>query len=126
MAVGIYAGVILMSAPKIKTDDIYDRLNQRSVMYDSNGKEIENLYMSDGNRTVVKYKDIPEDMVNAVVSLEDQKFWKHHGFNFTRILGAIKDSLTGGGISGTSTVTQQLAEMSSFRKKRVNVPLAEK
>lgn len=109
MAVGIYVGVILMSAPKIKTDDIYDRLNQRSVMYDSNGKEIENLYMSDGNRTVVKYKDIPEDMVNAVVSLEDQKFWKHHGFNFTRILGAIKDSLTGGGISGTSTVTQQLA-----------------
>ncbi len=109
MAVGIYVGIILMTAPSIKTDNIYDQMNQRSVMYDSSGKEIENLYMTGGNRTVVKYKDIPEDMVNAVVSLEDQKFWKHHGFNFTRMLGAIKDGLTGGGISGTSTVTQQLA-----------------
>lgn len=110
MAVGIYVGIVLMSAPKIETSNIYDQLNQRSVMYDCNGKEIENLYMSDGNRTIVKYKDIPEDMVNAVVAIEDRKFWKHNGFNFTRMLGAIKDSVFGGGqISGTSTVTQQLA-----------------
>ena len=49
-------------------------------------------------------------MVNAVVSIEDKKFWSHNGFNFIRMVGAIKDSVLGGGqISGTSTVTQQLA-----------------
>lgn len=110
MGVGVYVGVVLASAPKVDTDNIYDMLSQRSVMYDSEGNEIENLYFSDGNRTVIKYDDIPEDMVNAVVSIEDKKFWKHHGFNFIRMMGAIKDSVFGGGqISGTSTISQQLA-----------------
>lgn len=110
MAVGIYVGVIFTTAPKVDTDDIYSMLAQRSVMYDANGNEIENLYFSDGNRTVVEYDDIPENMVNAVVAIEDKKFWKHNGFNFIRMVGAIKDSVFGGGqISGTSTVTQQLA-----------------
>ena len=110
MAVGIYVGIVFTTAPKIDTDDIYSMLSQRSVMYDSDGNEIENLYFSDGNRTIVKYDDIPEDMVNAVVSIEDKKFWSHNGFNFIRMVGAIKDSVFGGGqISGTSTVTQQLA-----------------
>lgn len=110
MAVGIYVGVVFATAPEIHTDDIYSMLNQRSVMYDANGNEIENLYLSDGNRTIVSYEDIPEDMVNAVVAIEDKKFWTHSGFNFVRMFGAIKDSIFGGGqISGTSTVTQQLA-----------------
>ena len=110
MAAGIYVGIVFTSAPEINTDDIYSMLSQRSVMYDSDGNEIENLYFSDGNRTIVKYDDIPEDMVNAVVSIEDKKFWSHNGFNFIRMVGAIKDSVFGGGqISGTSTVTQQLA-----------------
>ncbi|MCQ2544894.1 MAG: penicillin-binding protein [Clostridia bacterium] len=109
-AVGIYVGLIFLKAPIINTDDIYSQINQRSVMYDCNGKEIENLFFSDGNRTVVEYKDMPQNMVNAVVAIEDQKFWTHNGFNFIRMVGAIKDSVFGGGeISGTSTVTQQLA-----------------
>lgn len=110
MAAGIYVGVVFATAPKVDTDDIYSMLAQRSVLYDADGNEIENLYFSEGNRTIVDYEDIPEDMVNAVVAIEDKTFWDHNGFNFIRMLGAIKDSIFGGGqISGTSTVTQQLA-----------------
>jgi len=110
MAVGIYAGVIFAATPSIDTSNIYDSISQRSIIYDSDGNEIDNLYLSDGNRTLVDYEDIPEDMVNAVVSIEDKKFWSHNGFNFIRMVGAIKDSVVGGSqISGTSTVTQQLA-----------------
>ncbi|MBR3788231.1 MAG: transglycosylase domain-containing protein [Firmicutes bacterium] len=110
MAIGIYVGVIFATAPRVDTDDIYSMLAQRSIIYDSEGKEIENLYMDDGNRTIIDYDEIPEDMVNAIVALEDKKFWKHNGFNFIRMGGAIVDSVFGGGqISGTSTVTQQLA-----------------
>ena len=109
-AVGIYVGFIFMKAPAINTDDIYSQISQRSIMYDTDGKEIESLYFSNGNRTVIKYKDIPENMVNAVIAIEDHKFWTHHGFNFIRMIGAVKESLFGGGeVSGTSTVTQQLA-----------------
>lgn len=110
MAIGIYVGVIFATAPRVDTDDIYSMLAQRSIIYDSEGREIENLYMDDGNRTIIDYDEIPEDMVNAIVALEDKKFWKHNGFNFIRMGGAIIDSVFGGGqISGTSTVTQQLA-----------------
>ncbi|MDO4176854.1 MAG: transglycosylase domain-containing protein [Bacillota bacterium] len=109
-AVGIYVGIVFIKAPAIDTDNLYSHISQRSVMYDQDGKEIESLYFSDGNRTVIKYKDIPEDMVNAIIAIEDQKFEHHHGFNFIRMIGAIKESIFGGGeISGTSTVTQQLA-----------------
>ncbi len=110
LAIGIYVGIIFATAPRVDTDNIYSMLSQRSIIYDNEGHEIDNLYMSDGNRTIIDYKDIPENMVNAVVAVEDKKFWKHNGFNFIRMVGAIKDSvLGGGGISGTSTVTQQLA-----------------
>lgn len=112
MGVGVYVGVILIttSTSNVNTDDIYSMLSQRSTMYDSEGNEIENLYFSEGNRTILEYDEIPEDMVNAIVSIEDKKFWKHSGFNYIRLVGAVKDSIFGGGqISGTSTVTQQLA-----------------
>ncbi|MBR5741023.1 MAG: transglycosylase domain-containing protein, partial [Firmicutes bacterium] len=50
------------------------------------------------------------DLVNAFVAIEDKTFWTHHGFNVVRIIGAIVNSLkTGDSISGTSTITQQLA-----------------
>lgn len=109
-AVGIYVGIVFVKAPTVHTDDIYSMLDQRSIMYDANGEELENLYLSDGNRTIVDYDEMPENMVNAVVAIEDRKFWTHNGFNFIRMVGAIRDSIFGGGqISGTSTVTQQLA-----------------
>ena len=130
LAMGIYVGVVFATAPKVDTDDIYSMLAQRSIMYDSEGNEIENLYFSDGNRTVVNYDDIPEDMVNAVVAIEDKKFWSHSGFNYIRMIGAIKDSIFGGGqISGTSTVTQQLARnvyLSEIKSQRsINRKLSE-
>lgn len=67
MGVGVYVGVILVttSTSNVNTDDIYSMLSQRSTMYDSEGNEIENLYFSEGNRTILEYDEIPEDMVNA-------------------------------------------------------------
>ena len=105
----IYAFVIISLAPKINASDIYDAIEQSSLIYDDQGKEIDSVYYSQ-DRTLVKYEDCPEDLVNAFVSLEDKTFWKHHGFNWTRMAGAVVSSVTGGGrISGTSTITQQLA-----------------
>lgn len=110
MGAGVYAATVIVLAPGVDTDNIYDTLSQRSIMYDSEGNEIENLYFSDGNRTILSYDEIPENMVNAVVSIEDRNFWDHNGFNFVRMAGAVVDSVFGGGqISGTSTITQQLA-----------------
>ena len=110
LAVGIMVGIVFLKAPNIETDNIYSQIKQRSIVYDADGKEVDELYFDGGNRTIVEFKDIPENMINAIISIEDNKFWTHHGFNFIRMVGAIKDSITGGGsISGTSTISQQLA-----------------
>ncbi len=112
LGVGSYVGVLILTAEyhSIDADNIYSQLNQRSTIYDSNGKKIESVFSEEGNRANVMYGDIPEDMVNAIVAIEDKTFWEHHGFNFIRIMGAIKESILGGGqVSGTSTLTQQLA-----------------
>ncbi|MEG0918591.1 MAG: transglycosylase domain-containing protein, partial [Anaerovoracaceae bacterium] len=110
MFMAVYALTIIAFTPKIEPEKIYDYLSEASVLYDDKGEVIENIYLDNGNRRNIKYKDMPKDLVDAVVAIEDKTFWKHHGFNFIRMVGAIKNSIfSGGDISGTSTVTQQLA-----------------
>ncbi|MBQ1825791.1 MAG: transglycosylase domain-containing protein, partial [Firmicutes bacterium] len=109
IAVVIYVGNIIKDTPDIETDDIYSLLSQTSTVYDSTGQVIDNIF-GDQDRTIVTIDQIPEHVQNAFIALEDKTFRKHHGFNFIRIIGAIKDKLFhGGSISGTSTITQQLA-----------------
>ena len=79
-------------------------------MYDSEGKMIDKVFVPGGNRSNVSYNDIPQNLIDAVVSIEDKTFWQHHGFNIKRIFGAVREGVLGGNpISGTSTITQQLA-----------------
>lgn len=106
----IFTFTVIGNTPKIDPLKIYDYLAESSTLYDDSGNVIDNLYLTDGNRTNIDYEDMPENLINAIVSIEDKTFWKHHGFNFWRMGGAVKEYLEGGGqISGTSTITQQLA-----------------
>ena len=76
-------------------------------MYDSEGKMIDKVFVPEGNRSNVSYNDIPQNLIDAVVSIEDKTFWQHHGFNIKRIFGAIREEVLGDNpISGTSTITQ--------------------
>lgn len=100
---------VVFTSPSIDPDNIYSLLSESSVLYNDEGKAIESVFEADGKRTNVEFSQMPEDLINAFVSLEDKTFWKHNGFNFIRIFGAIKDSFSTGQISGTSTITQQLA-----------------
>lgn len=125
IGVAIYVGVIISQAPKIDTDDIYTILTESTVIYDDDGKEIDTVY-TEANRENVEYKELPENLVNAFVALEDKTFWDHHGFNIVRIFGAIKDSFTSGHISGTSTITQQLARNLFLKEKMTEHTLERK
>ena len=105
----IYAMAIIAVAPKYDYKDIYSAIDTASVIYDDQNNPIDNVFYTE-NRKVIKYEDMPQDLINSFVAIEDKTFWKHHGFNWTRMIGAILSSLTGSGrISGTSTITQQLA-----------------
>lgn len=105
----IYTFIVISMAPKIDPDNIYDSVAQSSVIYDDKGNKVDTVYYSQ-DRELISYNKLPKNMVNAFVALEDKTFWKHHGFNWTRMVGAVIQSATGSGhISGTSTITQQLA-----------------
>ena len=105
----LYALACITVAPKFNSEDIYSYIDTSSMVYDDDGKQVDSVFYTQ-NRKIVEYKDMPENLVNSFIALEDKTFWKHHGFNWTRMIGAVLSSLTGNGrISGTSTITQQLA-----------------
>lgn len=126
LAVVIYSCVVIARAPEIDTENITDLLSESTVIYDADGKEIDTVY-SNSDRTTVEYEDLPEDLVNAFVALEDKTFWDHHGFNFVRIAGAVVESVfTDNGISGTSTITQQLSRNLFLTDQRFERSLSRK
>ena len=107
----VIVGKIIKETPEINPNNIYDMLSQSSVIYDVNGSVVDNIYSGDALRTNVEYSEIPKQLVDAFVSIEDKTFWDHHGFNFVRIGGAVWQWVSGRSsrIGGTSTITQQLA-----------------
>ena len=109
LAAIVYVAAIIIKAPKIETDNIYSLLSQSSVLYDDESNIIDTAF-GDQNRTIVEIGQNPELTKNAFKALEDKTYRSHHGFIIIRIFGAIKDAVfSGGGVSGTSTITQQLA-----------------
>ena len=104
----IYAFCVIAISPKIDPKHIYDEISQSSVIYDDKGNEYGFLTSSE-ERTLVDYKEIPEHTKNAFIALEDKTFLKHNGLNYTRLVGATLNIFKGSSISGTSTITQQLA-----------------
>lgn len=110
-AVGVWALTVISETPAIDADNIYSMLAENSVIYDDEGNEVENLFASGGGlRTNLNFIEMPEDLVNAFIAIEDKTFGEHQGFNIVRIFGAVLDGiLSGDSIRGTSTITQQLA-----------------
>ncbi len=109
IAGGAYAAITIAHADTIHPEQIYNTLEVSTHIYDDKGNLTNDIYLSE-NRDIVKYEELPENLKNAFISIEDKTFWTHKGFNIKRIFGAIWNSVSGGGeISGTSTITQQLA-----------------
>jgi len=64
------------------------------------------------NRSRVKYEEIPQDLVNALVATEDVRFYNHSGIDARALLRAVFGVLSGSSnTGGASTITQQLAKM---------------
>ncbi|HEK9102265.1 PBP1A family penicillin-binding protein [Bacillus pfraonensis] len=82
---------------------------QPTLIYDAN-KEVA-AKLSSSKAEGVKRKDIPDIMVQAIVAVEDKKFFNHHGIYYSGIMSAILKNITAGEVvAGGSTITQQLAK----------------
>ena len=87
-------------------------LNQTSFIYIKDNKtdefkEYQTLYSTE-NRIWVDNQDIPKAMKDAVVSIEDKRFYDHNGVDWARTLSAVVNLATGEDSYGGSTITQQL------------------
>lgn len=103
-----YGWTIISKAPPIHPELIIDTLDVSSQIYDDEGNLFDEIYF-DENRKIVTYEQLPDNLKNAFIAVEDKTFWEHKGFNFKRIFGALYDAYKGGRIGGTSTISQQLA-----------------
>ena len=106
---GVISGVI-DKTDSIELEDL-QLLKLTSFIYDKDGLEIGNLYDSE-NRVTVEYKNIPKTLVDAVISIEDERFFSHGGVDIKRTAGAVFTFAFNGGKSsfGGSTITQQLVK----------------
>ena len=81
-----------------------------SFIYDKNGNLVTEFKGSE-NRIYVDYEDIPQQLINAVISIEDARFYEHHGVDIKRVGGALINNLAGGNLQGASTITCQLVKL---------------
>jgi len=114
-----------------KTFDLtkLEQMESASVILDRNGKIFGQIYVE--NRQTVPYDQLPSDLVNAVVAVEDAKFYQHRGYDLLGIIRAALKNFTAGHVrQGGSTITQQLARNSfslkerTFRRKLLEIFLA--
>src|SRR5690349_9529239 len=81
-------------------------IQQASEVYAIDGTLMGKYYTERGNRSIVKYRDISPNVINALVATEDERFYDHSGIDFKSLFRAV---FTLGSQGGGSTITQQLA-----------------
>src|SRR5437868_8651442 len=108
-----------------------EQMESASVILDRNGKIIGQIYVE--NRQTVPYDQLPRDLVNAVVAIEDAKFYQHGGYDVEGMIRAALKNFTAGHVrQGASTITQQLARNSfslkekTYRRKLLEIFLAQR
>jgi penicillin-binding protein 1A len=111
---------MIKSAPKLDVDKILS-LNSPAIFFDDKGNSIDE-YKTDERRIPVSINEIPENLKNAFLAIEDIRFKDHNGLDYKRLAGAmvydIKKVLTKseGSFQGASTITQQLIKQKYFLK----------
>ncbi|MBS4456026.1 transglycosylase domain-containing protein [Tuanshanicoccus lijuaniae] len=104
-------GYYALNAPKISKSDLQGQVS--SKIYDHEGTLIKEL--GGQNRDLMTKDEMPQVLKDAVLAIEDSRFYSHHGIDPIRIVGALISNIRSGAIrEGGSTITQQLVKLSVF------------
>ena len=95
-----------------------------SKIYDNKNELIADLGAE--RRVNAQSNEIPTDLVNAIVSIEDHRFFNHRGIDSIRIFGAFLRNLRSNGLQGGSTLTQQLIKLTYFSTSTADQTIARK
>lgn len=128
LVIGIALGTTLFfyyaqSAPKLTESKLSSPGS--TVIYDSNNKKITSLGAD--NRVLIAADKVPQQLKDAIVSIEDRRFYEQNGIDPKRILGAFLNNLDpSSGLQGGSTIDQQLIKLSYFSTSKSDQTLKRK
>lgn len=113
VGIGMFKGII-DSAPDVDIESIVPQ-GYATTVYDSQGNLTDTLVTTGSNRDPATYDELPQDLIDAFVAIEDARFWTHNGIDLRSIMRAVKGVLTGdSSAGGGSTLTQQLIKNNVF------------
>ena len=124
ISAGIFAAILLAfilfiwylitSAPDINTISV-SPVESATYICDQDGNYLRKLTLPAANRDIVTLEEIPADLEQAMIAIEDSRFYEHGGIDIRGILRAFWKGVTSGSFSeGASTITQQLIKNSVF------------
>ena len=113
--VALFVTNLINECPDISTVDI-SPTGYQTIVYDSDGEEIETLAASGANRQYVTLEEIPDHLEHAFVAIEDERFYEHNGIDLKGIIRAAFTYVSSGfnSAQGASTITQQLLKNNYF------------
>ncbi|WP_192943994.1 transglycosylase domain-containing protein [Ligilactobacillus agilis] len=126
--VGFIGGSLLFfayakSAPALTTSKLTS--DSSTTIYDAKGHKI--LTLGTEKRQAIKEQKVPQQLKDAIVSIEDKRFYKHHGVDPYRIMSAAVNDVTGSSsLQGGSTLDQQLIKLAYFSTKKSDQTLKRK
>lgn len=122
-AVGGYVTSIVKDEPVRSRSVIEQTINENAITgfaYFRDGSPIGQL-RTDEDRRPVNYEDIPQIVIDAIVSIEDNRFFTHKGVDFRGTARAVKERLLNEPTqTGGSTLTQQLARLTFLSRDRTD------
>ena len=110
---GLFVKRIIDNAPEVTPDDVKPKGFTTFVYADDGKTELERFVTSGSNRIYKTLDEIPKDLGNAFVAIEDERFYEHNGIDLHGIIRAGIATLSGNE-QGASTLTQQLIKNNVF------------
>ncbi|GAI18261.1 unnamed protein product, partial [marine sediment metagenome] len=118
--IGSGAIIALVYANSLPTLEELDPspIAQTSKVYDLDGRLITEFHAEE-NREIVPFSAISDNIKNAIIAIEDKRFYEHQGVDYIRIVGAaIADIRAGELAQGASTITQQVVKNIYFSPEK--------
>ena len=113
IAIAPHGGTVLTAVATERTEIEFDLTPgaQRTEIFDRYDSQIGVLNTAI-DREIVSYSDIPTEVVDTVLAVEDEQFFRHNGFDLKGTMRALLSNVSAGGISqGGSTITQQIIKL---------------
>lgn len=112
--VAAFLTIQIIKAPNLSEIDASPE-GYLSTILDKDGEVVNTLYVTESNRIYVGVENIPKELQEAFIAIEDARFYSHKGVDLQGLLRAFVHGITNGGFDqGASTITQQLLKNNVF------------